>query len=260
MVERDAIHNSISFSHRKSKNVDITVGQLKDPQHVKKMISDEEMYTIFKKIRGTPQFFKDMQLDVLAKIRYFGVPTFFMTWSCAQFQWTHLIKVVARISKPSQDLSDDEIELMDWKTKVSILKRNPVLVARQIDYIFQSVWNKVVMGGLHPIGQILNFDERGEFQNATGTKHLHNTIHVEDAPKLDPDDSSNDEEVIEYVDGIINTALPDKEKYPDFHALVKKVQTHHHTQTCKKKKGKLCRFDAPWPVTKKNCYYQSKSR
>ena len=51
-----------------------------------------------------------MQLDVLAKIRYFGVPTFFMTWSCAQFQWTHLIKVVARISKPSQDLSDEDMK------------------------------------------------------------------------------------------------------------------------------------------------------
>ena len=101
------------------------------------------------------------------------------------------------------------------------------------------------------LDKFFNFDERGEFQNATGTKHLHNTIHVEGAPKLDPDDCSNDEEVIKLVDSTISTALPDKEKYPDFHALVKKVQTHHHTQTCKKKKGKLCRFDAPWPVTKK---------
>ena len=151
MIEKDAIHNSISFSHRKSKDVDITVGQLKDPTHVRKLISDDEMYTVFKKIRGTPQFFKDMQLDVLAKIRYFGVPTFFMTWSCAQFQWTHLIKVVARASIPSTNLNDEEIEAMDWKAKVAILKRNPVLVARQIDYIFQCVWNKVVMGGMHPI-------------------------------------------------------------------------------------------------------------
>ena len=160
------------------------------------------MYTVFKKIRGTPQFWKDFQYDCLAKTRYFGVSTFFMTWSCAQFQWTHLIKIAARCSIPSETFSDEEIEAMDWSTKVNILKRNPVLVARQIDHIFQSVWNKVVMSGLHPIGQILNFDDRGEFQTR-----------------------------------------------PEFHSLVKKVQTHHHTQTCKKKKGKLCRFDAPWPPT-----------
>ena len=85
-VEKDAIHNSISFSQRKSKQVDITAGQLRDPGHIRKMISDDEMYTVFKKIRGTPQYFKDMQLDVLAKVRYYGVPTFFMTWSAAQFQ------------------------------------------------------------------------------------------------------------------------------------------------------------------------------
>ena len=28
--------------------------------------------------------------------------------------------------------------------------------------------------------------------------------------------------------------------------LVKKVQTHHHTTTCREKKGVACRFDAPW--------------
>ena len=82
-VERDAIHNSICFSQRRAKQQDITVGQLKNSEYVKKLISDDEMYSIFKKIRGAPQFFKDMQLDVLAKVRYFGVPTFFMTWSAA---------------------------------------------------------------------------------------------------------------------------------------------------------------------------------
>ena len=66
-----------------------------------------------------------------------------MTWSCAQFQWTHLIKIAARCSVPSQTFSDEEIEAMDWSTKVNILKRNPVLVARQIDHIFQSVWNNI---------------------------------------------------------------------------------------------------------------------
>ena len=162
-VERDAVHNSITFSQRRSKQINATAGQLRNAENVKKFISDDEMYTIFKKIRGTPQYFKDMQLDVLAKVRRYGVPTFFMTWSAAQFQWNHLIKIVARSSYPYQLLSDDDIDQMDWNDKVQILKRNPVTAARQIDHIFESVWKDVVMSGLHPIGQILNFDERGEF-------------------------------------------------------------------------------------------------
>ena len=121
---------------------------------MKKFISDGETYTIFKKIRGTPQYFKEMQLDVLAKVRRYGVPTFFMTWSAAQFQWNHLIKIVARSSYPYQLLSDDDIDQMDWNDKVQILKRNPVTAARQIDHIFESAWKDVVMSGLHPIGQL----------------------------------------------------------------------------------------------------------
>ena len=66
-----------------------------------------------------------------------------MTWSCAQFQWTHLIKIAARCTIPSETFSDEEIEAMDLSTKVNILKRNPVLVARQIFHIFQSVWNRL---------------------------------------------------------------------------------------------------------------------
>ena len=33
--------------------------------------------------------------------------------------------------------------------------------------------------------------------------------------------------------------------------LVKKVQTHHHTTTCRKKKGVTCRFNAPLALTDK---------
>ena len=53
---------------------------------------------------------------------------------------------------------------MDWSTKVNYLKRNPVTVARQIDYVFKQLWGKVILSGMHPIGQILNFDDQREFK------------------------------------------------------------------------------------------------
>ena len=48
---------------------------------------------------------------------------------------------------------------------------------------------------MHPIGQILNFDDRREFQNR-GTEHMHAPIHVVDAPKIDENDKSKDDEVV----------------------------------------------------------------
>ena len=53
-------------------------------------------------------------------------------------------------------LTDEQV---DWSTKVNCLKRIPVTVARQIDYVFKQLWGKVILSGMHPIGQILKFDD-----------------------------------------------------------------------------------------------------
>ena len=251
-LERTSISNAINFSERKHKQTTMSVGQLRNPENVRKMISDDELYAVFKNIRGTPQAWHNMNLDVLAKTMFFGVQTVFLTMSAAQFQWTELIKVVAR--QYGENLTDDEINNMDWKTKSNYLKRNPVTVARQIDHVFKCIWGEVLMSGIHPISQILNYDERGEFQSGTGTKHVHAAIHIKDAPKLDED---SDEDVIKFVDNHITVAIPDEQEYPELHALVTSVQNHHHTQTCRKKKGVICRFNAPWPPSEKTVISRS---
>ena len=68
---------------------------------------------------------------------------------------------------------------------------------------------------------------------------MHAPIHVVDAPKID---ENNDSAVIEFIDKNITCALPDEETYPE---MIREVQTHHHTTTCRKKNGVTCRFNAP---------------
>ena len=100
------------------------------------MISDDQIFSTFKNIRGTPQYFHNMLLDVLAKIRQFGVYTFFLTCSAAEFHWTEIIQVIFRqYGKPC--LTDEQVNATDWDTKFSYLKINPDTVARQIDYLFK---------------------------------------------------------------------------------------------------------------------------
>ena len=207
------------------------------------MISDAELYASFKSIRGTPQYFHEMMLDVLAKIRQFGPPTFFLTFSAAEFQWTDIIKIVAK--QFGEELDDDTIKNMDWKTKVQYFKRNPVTVARQIDYRFNQLWKNVLLSGMHPVGQIINYDDRREYQGR-GTQHLHAPIHIEGAPKLDED---SDSDVIKFINKYITCAIPESESRGELYKLVNAVQKHHCTFTCKKKAGVKCRFNAPWPPT-----------
>ena len=67
-------------------------------------------------------------LDVLAKIKQFGVYTFLLSCSAAEFHWTEIIQVVAR--QYGEILTDEQVNAMDWSTKVNYFKRNPVTVAR----------------------------------------------------------------------------------------------------------------------------------
>ena len=120
-------------------------------------------------------------------------------------------------------------------------------MAIQTDYVFKQLWGKVILNGMHPIGQILNFDDRRQFQNRR-TKHMHAPTHIVDAPKTD---ENKDSEAVEFIDKYITCGVPDETKYPEMSNLVKKVQNYHHATTCKKKKGVTCRFNAHWAPTDK---------
>ena len=130
---------------------------------------------------------------------------------------------------------------MDWKTKVQYLKRNPVTVARQIDYRFNQLWKNVLLSGMHPVGQILNYDDRREYQSR-GTQHLHSPIHVKDAPKID---ENSDFEVTQFIDKYITCIIPNSDSRGELNKLVNTVKKHHCTFTCTTKLGIKYRFNAP---------------
>lgn len=140
----------------------------------------------------------------------------------------------------------EEVNDMTTTDKMNWLKRNPVIVARQIDYIFTKFLGPhVLMSGMHIIGQIINFDEAREFQGRC-VQHPHVAIHVKDAPILDKNPES---EVVQFIDKYITCAIPDKDTEPELHDLVTSRLTHKCTTTCRKKKGVRCRFNSPWPVS-----------
>lgn len=134
---------------------------------------------------------------------------------------------------------------MDKKTKRTWLARNPVTVARHIDFIFKKLWGNVILSGLHPVGQILNYDIRKEMQSR-GTAHFHSAVHVKDAPIVDKDP---DDDVVAFIDKYISDTVPQIEDDENLRNLVLSRQIHHRTRTCKKKTGLECRFHFPKPLS-----------
>lgn len=93
------------------------------------------------------------------------------------------------------------------------------------------------------IAHILNFDDLREYQGR-GTKHFHIPLHGEGTPKLEDEDS----EVIEFIDQYVVCSLSIRKLFK-IEWSGKTLQSHHHTQTYRKKEGVVCRFNASWPVT-----------
>ena len=63
----------------------------------------------------------NMMLDVVAKVRHFGCSTIFSTLSAGEFHWPEIIQIVAR--QYGTTLTTEQVNQMDWKTKVMCLKR-----------------------------------------------------------------------------------------------------------------------------------------
>jgi len=252
-IEKETILSTINIAERKRKQVPMKAGQIINRSSFKSLLSDKELYACFKTIRGTPQYFREMTLDILAKIRQYGPPTFFMTFSAAEFKWTDIIKIVAK--QFGENLDDETINNMSWSTKVKYLKLNPVTVARQIDYWFNCLWKNVVMSGLHPIGQVLNYDDRREYQDR-GAQHMHVTVHIEGAPQFD---ESSDEKITAFIDRYITCEIPNSISHKSLHDTVISVQKHNHTNSCLKGKQISCRYNAPWPPTLNTLIIRSNS-
>ncbi len=78
-IETEEISSSISITARKRFQEDITVGDLRNPDRIGKLLTEDQVFATFKKMRGTPQSWKQMSLDMHAKLRQLGPYTFFIT-------------------------------------------------------------------------------------------------------------------------------------------------------------------------------------
>ena len=106
-IERNVVAISVHFTERKQFQSEISVGQLVNHNNVRRMISDIRFSRHLKTVLST----HNMLLDALTKIRQFGVYTFFLSCSAAEFHWTEIIQVVAR--QYGEILTDEQVNAMD---------------------------------------------------------------------------------------------------------------------------------------------------
>lgn len=141
-----------------------------------------------------------------------------------------------------QEGRQGSVETLKWTDKCEMLRRNPVTAARMFDFRWHCFLKDVLMSPSHPIGKILDYFYRVEFQQR-GSPHAHCLFWIENAPQID---KNTDSEVVEFVDKYVTCELPSDDN--ELLDIVSTVQQHskRHAKTCKKK-STVYRFNFPRP-------------
>ena len=188
-----------------------------------------------------------VKIQLYAMFRTLGPPTFFITLSADDNNWTDLMVVLSKCK--GQNLSEEQASELSPSEKRALMTTNPVVTARHFAHRFQCLSREVIKGTGQPIGEVLDFFWRIEFQ-LRGSPHVHSMWWIKDAPNLDT--ATGRQVAPQYIDRYISVGIP-KESDGELGALVLRLQQHHHTSTCRKTTRRRrnvaeCRFDFPQPL------------
>ena len=111
----------------------ITAGQLKQPGAIDNMIHHNEGFKFLRALRGSPPYFEKAKKDIFAMIRQLGSASLFCSFSSAETQWIHLLRILGKLVD-SKEYTDNELENLNWEEKSRLIQSDPVTRARHFDY------------------------------------------------------------------------------------------------------------------------------
>ncbi|XP_019628628.1 PREDICTED: uncharacterized protein LOC109473188 [Branchiostoma belcheri] len=239
VVEAKQIRDDASIALRQTRGRmmqggPLNAGVVKNAANVAAWFRTDAAYKFLKNVRGSPPYWQKVLYQVLAMVRQFGTPTWFLTLSAADMHWPEIIQSIGK--QYGQDFTPDDIAAMPWQDKCDWLNRNPVTVARLFQHRLEVFFTDFICSAAHPIGEIQDYFIRVEFQ-ARGSPHAHTLLWVKDAPKIDEDP---DDVVCQFIDKYQTCEMtPDSAKF----------QQHKHSTSCRRHGG--CRFSYPRPPSRK---------
>ena len=230
------LNSQINIAMKKVCANQLTAGMLSNnfSDTVKSFIAKDESFNFMNSIKGTPAYWKKFLFEVLAMVKQLGLPTFFMTLSCADLRWNELIAIISKLK--GENLTGEDINNMSYFERCRYLNLNPVLLARHFQYRVEVFFKEIVVNG--PLGKVTYYAIRVEFQ-VRGSPHIHSFLWVLNAPILTKD---NIDEYVRFVDAVIRAYVPDIHEHAELHKLVTTYQIHSHSKSCRKYKNQSCRY------------------
>ena len=236
IIEQKKVSESISIALKQLHGQSVTASQVKsNTQILQNLISQDQAYLFLRQIPGCPPYWQKFTYEVVAMVKQLGIPTWFMTLSCAGLRWPELFQIIARTN--GKNTTDEEVKTLSYDGRCRLLNLNLVIVAKHFQYKVETFFTEILLANANPIGKIVYYAPCIELR---GSPNLHALIWTDDCPKLTHETK---QEYIDYVDQHVQAYLPDRDTDPELYELVKKYQTHSHGKTCRKYKNFACRFN-----------------
>ena len=76
-------------------------------------------------------------------VKLLGIPTWFMTLSCADLRWPELFPIIAKTQ--GKNITDEEVDNLSCHERCSVLNLNPVIVAKHFKYRVETFVRQVLL-------------------------------------------------------------------------------------------------------------------
>ena len=190
------LNNAVNVCLRKGKGAigkSITVSDVLNEDNLQGIIDRNEGFQFMKKFRPTPAFWEQKKKELMAMVRQFGCPTFFLTLSTAETQWPELLNILSNLID-GKELTEKHIVELEWHKKADLIRKDPVTCAGYFDYRSRKLW-KILRSKVSPLGVLSDYYMRVEFQQR-GSPHIHALLWIEGAPIFGQDSTVDVEQFI----------------------------------------------------------------
>jgi len=137
--------------HRNNRS--IKAGQLKQQGAIEKLIHHDEGFKFLRALRGSPPYFQKAKKDLFAMIRQLGSASLFCSFSSAETQWIHLLRILGQLVD-KKEYTDNELENLNWQEKCRLIQSDPVTCARHFDYQINQFLRNFLLSDAAPLGKI----------------------------------------------------------------------------------------------------------
>ena len=142
ITEQKKVSDSINIALKKIHGQPMTASEIKsDVNKLKGLICQDQAYLFLRQIPGTPPYWQKFMYEVVAMVKQLGIPTWFMTLSCADLRWPGLFQIIARTQ--GKNMTDEQIEALSYNERCSMLNLNPVVVAKHFQHRVETFFTEV---------------------------------------------------------------------------------------------------------------------